>query len=376
MRDHCSDSRFVWNLALEQTNLYRPERGPGPNNAIRMRQLAEARKGSWLGEGSSAVQQGALRDFDQAMRNWWGGSHRRPSWRRMGVNEGFVIRDLTVVKVGRRRATVHVPKVGPVAFRLSRPLPENTKSARVTCDRAGRWHVSFTAVPDRIEGPSDGSAVGVDRGVANTIMLSTGEKAHAPRPDAAKRAKLQRKMARQKKGSNRRKVTKARLARLTAKEADRRKDWVEKATTDLAGRFDIVVLEDLRVRNMMRSAVGTVEEPGTRVAQKRGLNRSISEQAWGMFSQRLGDKIGDRLVLVNPAHTSTTCSACGHRDKESRESQARFLCRACGMAEHADVNAARNIVALGQRVSGRGGTGAVRPPCETSTTLEGALRVA
>jgi len=80
-------------------------------------------------------------------------------------------------------------------------------------------------------------------------------------------------------------------------------------------------------------------------------------------------KIGDRLVLVNPAHTSTTCSACGHRDSAARESQARYACRSCGAVEHADVNAARNIVALGQRVPGRGGMVQLWPPGETSTAL-------
>ena len=75
---HCADARYVWNLALEQANLYRVERGPTPSAGLRQRQLAEARKATWLGEGSSTVQQQALRDFDQAMRNWWGGEPSAP----------------------------------------------------------------------------------------------------------------------------------------------------------------------------------------------------------------------------------------------------------------------------------------------------------
>ena len=374
MRRHCADARYVWNLALEQASMWRRHLGSTPSGAERMRQLAEARRSSWLGEGSSTVQQAALRDFDRAMRQWWAGVHRRPTWRKVGVNEGFVIRDLTVRRLSRKWATVLVPKVGPVKFRLSRPMPPETRSARVTLDRRGRWHVSFTAVPPQVDGPGDGSVVGVDRGVANTVALSTGELASCPQPDWKARARLQRRLARQRKGSNRRARTVSRVARLTAREADRRKDWIEKTTTDLARSVDLVALEDLRVRNMVRSVAGTVYEPGVNVAQKRGLNRGIQSQAWGLFERRLRDKIGDRLVMVPSAFTSQTCSACGFRSHESRESQARFVCRSCGVVEHADVNAARNIAAAGLAVSGRGGNvspASVGGPVETSTALAG-----
>lgn len=366
MRRHCADARFVWNLALEQANLWQRQRGPTPNGSERMRQLAEARKGTWLGGGSSSVQQAALRDFDQALRNWWGGSHRRPTWRRKGMNEGFVIRDLSVQKLNRRWAEVQVPKCGKVRFKLSRPLPEATKSARVTLDRAGRWHVSFTAIPPTVEGPGTGEIVGVDRGVASTIALSTGVTASIPQPDRAKRARLQRRMARQQKGSNRRERTRLALARLSAREADRRKDWIEKATTDLARSFDLVRIEDLRVTQMSRSAKGTIEQPGRNVRAKAGLNRSILDQSWGLFAQRLRDKIGDRLEVVPAAYTSQRCSVCGHTAQENRKNQAEFLCQACGHTDNADVNAAINIAA-GQAVSGRGGNRAVRRPDETST---------
>ena len=121
---HCADARYVWNLALEQANYWRPGRGSTPGSAERLRQLAEARRGSWLGEGSSSVQQQALWDFDRALQNWWGGSHRRPRWRQAGLDEGFCVRDVTVVRLNRRWATINVAKLGPVRFRLSRPLPE------------------------------------------------------------------------------------------------------------------------------------------------------------------------------------------------------------------------------------------------------------
>ncbi len=109
---HCADARFVWNLALEQANLWRPGRRNTPGSGERMRQLAVARQGSWLGEGSSSVQQQALRDFDWALKHWWAKTHRRPRWRKAGRNEGFCVRDVTLTKINRRWAT-H-PRLGYV----------------------------------------------------------------------------------------------------------------------------------------------------------------------------------------------------------------------------------------------------------------------
>ena len=112
-----------------------------------------------LPRGSSSVQQQALRHFRQAFKNWWAGTHRRPTWRRRAVNDGFCIRDVRVRKLSRRRAAVVVPKHGDtraseIRFRLSRPLPAGKLGmARVTLDGKGRWHVSF---PRRSQ-PSSGS---------------------------------------------------------------------------------------------------------------------------------------------------------------------------------------------------------------------------
>jgi transposase len=89
LREHCAHARFVWNLALEQTNWYRPGWGPTPGYAEQNRQLTEARASSaWLASGSIIVQQQALRDFAQAMRNWWAGTHRRPTWRKKASTRG------------------------------------------------------------------------------------------------------------------------------------------------------------------------------------------------------------------------------------------------------------------------------------------------
>jgi transposase len=141
---------------------------------------------------------------------------------------------------------------------------------------------------------------------------------------------------------------------LRAKETDRRKDWAEKASTDIARRFDLIRVEDLRIRNMTRSAKGNQGDPGRNVRAKAGLNRSILTSGWGLLVRRLQDKARGRVEKVNPAFTSQRCSACGQVDPKSRESQAVFRCTACGYVCHADVNAAINIAA-GHAVTARGG---------------------
>jgi transposase len=111
---------------------------------------------------------------------------------------------------------------------------------------------------------------------------------------------------------------------------------------------------------MTRSAKGTSENPGRNVRAKAGLNRGILRSGWGLLVRRLEQRAPGRVEKIRPAFTSQRCSACGHVDANSRESQARFACTACGYACHADVNAARNIAA-GHAVTARGGVRATGP---------------
>ena len=205
--------------------------------------------------------------------------------------------------------------------------------------------------------------VGIDRGVVVSAALSTGELLHAPglTPGESKRLKvLQQRLARAERGSNRRDRTKQSIAKLKARERDRRKDWVEKVTTDIARRFDTIRIEALDVRAMTRSAQGTVEKPGVRVAQKRGLNRGIRRSGWGLLATRLQHKACGRVEQISAAYTSQRCSVCGHVAPGNRKSQAVFECEACNAGPcNADVNAARNIAA-GRAVTARGDLGASR----------------
>jgi transposase len=230
-------------------------------------------------------------------------------------------------------------------------------------DRAGRWHIAFAVIPAPVPAPGNAQTVGIDRGVAVSAALSTGELLHAPALTARERTRLrrlQRSLARAKRGSNRRGRVRHAIARLRARETDRRKDWAEKASTGIARRFDVIRVEDLQITNMTRSAKGTRENPGRNVRAKAGLNRGILGSGWGLLVRRLEDKAPGRVEKIRPAFTSQRCSACGHVDAKSRESQARFVCTACGFALHADVNAARNIAA-GHAVTARGGDGVTRP---------------
>ncbi|MFB4305886.1 RNA-guided endonuclease InsQ/TnpB family protein [Actinomadura sp. GTD37] len=367
--EHCGHARFVWNLAVEQQAWWRPGRGPAPGYVAQARQLTEARAAfGWLAAGSQTVQQ-ALRDFAQAMANFFAGTHRRPTWRKAGVREGFRIvgargRAWEVRRLSRRVGEVRVPKVGWVRLRWSRPVPSGVKSFRVTRDRAGRWHVAFAHVPDPVPAPGSGEAVGVDRGVAVSAALSTGEMRTVPglTPGEAERLhRLLRRLDRARRGSNRRARVKVAIARLKARETDRRKDWAEKTSTDLARRFDVIAVEDLDVHAMTRSAKGTIEAPGTNVRAKAGLNRSILANGWGRLVTRLEHKAPVRRV--DPAYTSQTCNTCGHRARDNRKSQAVFRCTACGHQDNADVNAARNIkdTAVGRTVAARGGGAVARP---------------
>ena len=343
--------------------MYRPGRGPAPGFAEQARQLTEARRAEpWLAAGSVNVQQQALRDLGQAWRNFFAGTHRRPGFRKKDQHEGFRITDFTfalhVRKLNRRWSQIKVPKIGWVRFRRSRNVP-GCRSYRITRDRAGRWHVAFAVIPPPVEGPGTGQVTGIDRGVIVSLALADGETYQAP-GSSPRAGRLARRLSRAKRGSNRRQRARARLARTRARDAGRRKDWAEKTSTGIARRFGLIRIEDLRIRNMTRSACGTIAEPGRNVRQKAGLNREILRSGWGLFAQRLEQKAPGRVEKVHPAYTSQRCPACGHVAAESRESQSRFRCVACTYTGNADVNAARNIAA-GHAVTARGGGALVRP---------------
>lgn len=376
MLRYCGAARYVWNLCVEQDSHWRQGRSSPPGAADKSRQLTEARRASeWLRETPIVVQQQALNDYTKARAAFFTSGFGRPTWRKRFRSEGFRIiggrrvpavnadgtplvnvktgkqvRDsrVSVQKLNRRNAQVWVPRIGWVRFRLTtgRSLPK-AASYRVTF-KNGQWHIAFPIVPEPLDGPGTGEVIGIDRGVTVTAALPDGRHLNCPQLTAKERAQVrkhQRRAARAPKGSDRKTAEYAKAANLKAREANRRKDWCEKTSTMLARSYDLIRFEKLNIKNMTRSAKGTVEEPGKRVAQKRGLNRAILAQGWGLLRQRTGDKAPGRVEDVPSPYTSLRCSACGWIDKKSRKSQADFECASCGFTCNADTNAAINVAA-------------------------------
>src|SRR5579875_931015 len=185
LAEHCAQARFVWNLACEQQSWWHPGRKGAPGYLEQTRQLTEARaEFSWLRAGCQMVQQQALRDFRQAMANFFAGTHGHPTWRKAGRHEGFrivAVKAEQVRRLAKKTGEVWIPKAGWVRFRWSRNVPEGVRSYRVTRDRAGRWHIAFAAIPASIPAPGTGEVVGIDRGVTVSAALSTGELLSVPR---------------------------------------------------------------------------------------------------------------------------------------------------------------------------------------------------
>src|SRR5215472_9987032 len=225
LQEHCAHARRVWNLAVEQQSWWWPGRGNTPPSAERCRQLTEARRAEpWLGAGSSSVQQQALRDFDRALAAFFDPANpaRKPDYRSSRGTQGFAIRDTKAQWISRRWGEVWVPKCGWVRFRWTRPLPDRLGVARVTYDRAGRWHVSFPAPQPPVTRQRTGKTAGVDRGVRTALVTSDGQHYRAPL--------------------------------IAACTADRRKDWAEKISTRLVRDNDLIVLEKLNIAGMTRKS--------------------------------------------------------------------------------------------------------------------------
>jgi putative transposase len=183
---HNRHARFIWNLAVERHQHRRPGRASAPGHAEQFRRLTEAGKEfSWPAAGFQTVRQQALRDFAQAMSNFFAGTHGRPTWRKAGRHEGLRIvgrpgRQWDTRRVSRKAGQVWIPKIGWVRFHWSRAVPDSVRSYRITRDSADRRHVAFAAVPEPLDGPGDGGTVGIDRGGAASAALSTGDLLRVP----------------------------------------------------------------------------------------------------------------------------------------------------------------------------------------------------
>lgn len=351
MRQFAGVCRLVWNLALEQRRdhwrRYQQNTGNNLNYVTQGRELTALRaEFDFIRAVHVTPQQRALKALDEAYRRAWKGLGGYPQPKKKGVHDAFSFagREIKVEKINRRWGRVRLPKIGWVRFRLTRPIEGSVREATVTRTVLG-WQISIGCLIDA-ETADNGRTVGIDRGVTVPLMLSDGTAYQLPaeiaRHERAAR-KAQRVASRRKRGSVRWAKAQRRVAAIKARQARARKHWAHCSTTDIARRYGTVVIERLRTQSMTKSAKGTKAVPGRNVAQKRGLNRAILNVGWHQIETMLFYK-AHRVVKVNPAYTSQTCSACGTVDSRARESQARFVCPSCGHRDNADRNAAINIL--------------------------------
>lgn len=367
---HCGHARYVYNLGLEHRGLRYQHGHTSTGWALQMRELTAARSEfEWLAAGSTVVQQGALRDLDRAFTNFFDKRSRYPRFRsQRDPRQGFVIRDLTVVRLNKHWAALTVPKCGRVRFRLTRPWEavKAATSARITFHN-NQWHVALTTPPrGKIDAGATTTPTGIDRGVANTVATSDSEFFQAPSWTPGEQRRflgLQQHLSRQRKGSHRREATKAKLSGLRQRLGDRRREWIEQTTTELALRHSAIAIEKLQVANMVRRPKPKPDPDNhgqflpNGATAKAALNTAILASCWGKFAERLSDKTD--VYEVPARYTSQQCHACGHIDARNRESQAEFRCQRCGNSGHADVHAAMNIHdrAFGQITNRRGTLG-------------------
>lgn len=344
--------RVVYNLALEQRRVFaRPGRGISYNQ-----QQCEVTKlraeVDWLKAVPVHALQMAVRAVDTAYQRFFSGQCEAPQPRKKFLNDSLTLPDpayLGFKRLNKNRGAIKVPKVGWVKLVGYRALDGDLRSITIS-RKAGHWYVSIAwqkEIPD--PEPTNLPSVGLDRGVTVFAALSSGGKI---KPISAfkriqdRLAKAQRKLARKQKFQANWKKQKAKITRLHRKAANARKDFLHKLSTEIAKNQGVVKIERLQVKNMSKSAKGTVEKPGTNVKAKSGLNRSILDQGWSLFATMLRYKLaqrGGQLVEVDPRYTSQACAECGVIDRANRRDQATFECVACGHTDNADVNAARNI---------------------------------
>jgi putative transposase len=246
------------------------------------------------------------------------------------------------------------PRTLGVLKAVTHRMPPSTtvKMRRCVVNRtAHRWHavVSYQLyIPDPAR--RDVPVVGIDRGVAYPLVDSTGRMVLRPAAldDIDRKIRYaQRRLAKKKKGSSNRRRALARVARLRAQKSAVMRDFLHKEAYYYATTYGVVVLEDLKVKNMTASAKGDAENPGTNVKAKSGLNRAILELGWSEFKTLLDYKLQERggVLVTVPAHySSQTCSSCGHVSANNRRTRDEFVCEMCGYEDHADVNAAKNLV--------------------------------
>ena len=299
----------------------------------------------------SQVLQQKVMDLYEAFKKFFKGTGGYPKFKKRHSDDGF--RYPQGFKVDEDNGRIFLPKIGYIRYRNSRKIEGIPKNVTVR-EEADGWYVSiqceFELKPE-ISIPDIDTAIGIDMGVKRFLTLSDGNFINnleeKLKPLENKIALLQKRIKHKVKGSNNIKKAYLKLTLLHKRKADIRNDFLHQVSTLLVKNHDVIVIEDLKVRNMSKSAQGSIANPGTKVKAKSGLNRSILNEAWHKFFTYLEYKLklkGGILIKVNPKHTSQTCIKCGHISKDNRKEQEIFKCIKCGYEANADHNAAQNIL--------------------------------
>ena len=392
LRKHVGAARFAWNWALAR-RIERFEKNEGNGrftDAIADHRDWNAWKrdhAPWVSEVSKCAPQESFRDLDRAFKHFWQG-------RKAGRQVGFPrfkkkgCRDSCRFSTGAIKALgshVQLPRLGRLRVKEQTAVKGRMLSATVSRE-ADRWFVSFAVERERAVAATrrEGPDVGIDLGIHSFAVLSDGTELQAPRPldrGLKRLRRLQKKHSRKQKGSSNRRKSAVRLGRLYRRMRNQRRDFLHKATTELAKTKRVLVVEDLAVRSMSASARGTKEKPGTNVRAKSGLNRSILDQGWGEFRRMLAYKTvwyGSTLLVAPPGYASSkTCSACGFVVDRLPLSIRQWQCPVCGVMHNRDLNAALNLEKLATASSaGRyacgdpSGGGTARAPVYESRVAE------
>lgn len=353
-------TRFVWNKMLAwNLNLL--------NNGYRVMRYEEmsfwltlwkqSEEYSFLKEAPAQVLQQKLKALDKAFRDGFDKKQifkRIPVFKKKGSSDSFRYPQGFKIEQGNER--LFFPKIGWVRYRGHRDIIGQAKN--ITVSRSGNdWHASIQT-EQHVEKPQHNShtSVGLDRGIANFAVLSDGtvyKPLNSFRKSENKLALLQRSVSKKVKFSQNWKKAIKKVSRLHTQIANKRKDYLHKVSHNISKNHAIVVVEDLKIKNMSKSAKGMLEENGKNVKAKSGLNKSILDQGWHMFKTFLTyklERLGGQIVTIPARNTSRKCSVCGNTHGDNRQTQDHFECISCGHQEHADLNAAKNILAAGHAV--------------------------
>ena len=349
-RQFAGCARFVYNWGLARWNeLYQLGHKPtvfGLSNELVL--LKKNENHCWLNDCSGQVLQQALANLGTAFQRFFKKESQYPQFKKKGIKDSFRIPQYFEVL----EKHLKLPKIGLVKYIKDRPIEGVPKSITISF-RAGHWYASVLCEVDAINCYNEsGLSIGVDVGIAKLATTYNGFVAriyeHNPnlKPAYEKLKTLQRKMSRKIKGSRNRHKVRLKVTRQHKRISDIRSDTLHKLSTYLCKNHAAIVMEDLKITNMSKSAKGTLAQPGRCVAQKRGLNRSILQQGWGELLSQIAYKsvwYGSMLIIVDAKYTSQTCPCCGFVAKHNRLTQSQFKCLDCEYGNNADIVGAMNI---------------------------------